>query len=157
MDELYEKYAKTVFRYLYSLTHDRDLSGELTQETFYQAVRTIESYDESCAPATWLCGIARNTLRTWQRKHPVQAEIAEWDSPLPSAEEEALKSMQRIEILKKLHAMEDPWREVLYLRIYGDLSCKEIAAILSRSETWVRVTYYRAKEKLRKELENETE
>lgn len=155
MDEIYQKYGRTVFKYLMSLTHDSGLSEELTQETFFQAIRTVDTYDESCPVTTWLCGIAKNVLRTWRRKNPPAAEISETDSTGISGEEEVLQSMRRTEIMKKLHAMEDPWREILYLRIYADLSFKEIGEIHGKSENWARVTYYRAKEKLRKDLESD--
>ena len=60
MDAVYRQHAQTVFKYLMSLTHDADLAEELTQETFYQAVRSIDRFDESCKITTWLCAIAKN-------------------------------------------------------------------------------------------------
>ncbi len=63
MDEIYQHYAMTVYRYLLCLVHDPDLAEELTQETFYQAIRSIDRYDESCKITTWLCAIAKNVLR----------------------------------------------------------------------------------------------
>ena len=62
MDEIYREHSKTIYRYLLSLTHDADVSEELTQETFYQAVKSIDRYDESCKMTTWLCAIAKNSL-----------------------------------------------------------------------------------------------
>ena len=79
MEEIYQQYAKTVYRYLLSLTHDTDLSEELTQETFYQAIRTIDRYDESCRISTWLCGIAKNVLITYRRKNRQHEELTDWD------------------------------------------------------------------------------
>ena len=64
MDEIYQSYAKTVYKYLMSQTHSEDLAEELTQETFYQAIRTIDRYDGSCRISTWLCAIAKNVLIT---------------------------------------------------------------------------------------------
>ena len=153
MDEICQQYAKTIYRYLLSLTHDSDLAEELTQETFYQAIRTSNRYDESCRVTTWLCGIARNVLVTYRRKHPLQEDIADQDIPVESAEKDALKSMERMELFRLLHSLEDPYREVLYLRIFGDLSFKEIGEILNRTENWARVTFYRGKESLRDQLQ----
>ena len=154
MDDIYQKYAQTVYKYLFSLTRDADLSEELTQETFFQAVRSADSYNGSSSVTTWLCGIAANVLRTYRRKHPPEAEITERDPSDDSVEEEILDGIYKAELMKKLHAMEEPGREILYLRIFGDLSFRQIGDIFGKSENWARVTYYRAKEKLRKEAEN---
>ena len=70
MDEIYQEYARTVYKYLLSKTCNEDLAEELTQETFYQAVRSIDRFDESCKISTWLCALAKNQLFSYQRKHP---------------------------------------------------------------------------------------
>ena len=154
MEDIYQKYARTVYRYLFSLTRDPDLSEELCQETFYQAVRSIERYDETaCQLSTWLCAIARHQLQSHRRKHPVTAELEESGLTAPSAETDTLDRLGRMELLKRLHACPEPFREVLYLRVFGNLSFRELGEIMGRTENWARVTYYRGKERLRKELE----
>ncbi len=155
MEEIYQEYAKTVYRFLLSRTHNEDLSEELTQETFYQAIRTVNRYDETCKVSTWLLGIAKNVLLTYRRKHPATEDIEDQDIPVESAEDEALRSMVRVELLRKLHGLEEPKREVVYLRVYGGLSFREIGDIFGKTENWARVTFYRAKEQLRKELSDE--
>ncbi len=155
MDEIYQKYAKTVYKYLLSRTHDSDLAEELTQETFYQAIRTIDRYDESCQLSTWLCAIAKNQLITYQRKHPPVENLEDYDIVLHSAETDVMNALGRVELMKKLHGCPEPFREILYLRIFGDLSFKEIGEIMSQTENWARVNFYRGKEKLRKDLEND--
>ncbi|MBO4377383.1 MAG: sigma-70 family RNA polymerase sigma factor [Clostridia bacterium] len=159
MEEIYQQYAKTVYRYLLSLTHDTDLSEELTQETFYQAIRTIDRYDESCKVSTWLCGIAKNVLLTWRRKHPQEEPLDEQPELsgglLPaaeSAESEAVREVSRMELLKLIHELPEPSREVMYLRVFGGLSFAEIGEVHGKTENWARVTFYRAKEKLRKDV-----
>ena len=77
MEEIYQQYARTVYRYLLGLTRDADLSEELTQETFYQAIRTSDRFDESCAVSTWLCAIAKRVLQTHRRRHPVMEDVDE--------------------------------------------------------------------------------
>lgn len=151
-DQIYQKYARTVYKYLLSLTYSEDIAEELTQETFYQAVRSIHRYDESCSISTWLCAIAKNQLLSYQRKHPVQENLSDHDQTVQSAEEDMLDSENRVELLKKLHLCQEPFREILYLRIFGNLSFKEIGEIMGRTENWARVTFYRGKEKLRKEI-----
>lgn len=157
MEEIYQKYAQTVYRYLFSVTRDHNLSEELTQETYYQAIRSIDRYDGSCKVSTWLCSIAKNQLRVYRRRHP---EMQEWetnDTTVSSAEQDALIEAGRVGILKKLHECPEPAREVLYLRIFGNLSFREIGEILDKTENWARVTYYRGKERIRKELVRDEE
>ena len=155
MEEIYQEYAKTVYRFLLSRTHNEDLSEELTQETFYQAIRTVNRYDETCKVSTWLLGIAKNVLLSYRRKHPATEGIADQEIPVESAEDAVIKSAERVELLRKLHALEEPKREVVYLRVFGGLSFREIGDIFAKTENWARVTFYRAKEQLRKELSDE--
>ena len=154
-EEIYQKYVNTVYKYLLSKTHNTDLAEELTQETFYRAIRASDSYDGSCTVSTWLCAIAKNLLREYWRKHPETEEISETDDSVQSSEDTVLASLERVHLMRKLHLLEEPWREILYLRIYGSLSFREIGDIFERNENWARVNYYRGKEKLRKEIEND--
>ncbi len=162
MEEIYQQYARTVYGYLVSRTRDEDLAEELTQETFCQAIRTIDRFDGSCRLSTWLCAIAGNVLLTYRRKHPLTEELTQEQSETmtgqggagASAEESALGNLGRMEMLHRLHALPDPAREVMYLRVFGGLSFAEIGEIHGRSENWARVTYFRTREKLRKEREN---
>ena len=149
MEEVYRQYARTVYRYLVSLCHDPDLAEELTQETFCQAIRSVDRYDERCKMSTWLCGVARNVLRTHLRKHPPTEPIDELPLAVPSAEAEAISGEERLRLVRRLHALPEPSREVVYLRVFGDLSFREIGEVLERTENWARVTFYRAKEKLK--------
>ena len=75
MDEVYRQYARIVYGFLLSRTRDEDLAEELTQETFFQAIRSSDRFDESCKVSTWLCGIAKNVMLTYRRKHPANAEL----------------------------------------------------------------------------------
>lgn len=155
MEEIYQEYAQVVFKFLFSKTRDEDLAEELTQETFYQAVRCIDRFDGSCKISTWLCGIAKNQLKTWQRKHPDMEELTPETQSLPSAEADVMASMSRVELMKKLHACPEPFREIMYLRIFGNLSFKEIGVVMGKSENWARVNFYRGKQSLQKELKNQ--
>ena len=156
MDEIYQQYAQTVYKYLISKTHKEDLAEELTQETFCQAIKSIGRFDGKCKISTWLCAIAKNLYLAYLRKHPAHEDIEEVDVQVNSAENEALENLGKMELMKKLHELEEPYREVTYLRVFGGLSFAEIGEILGRTENWARVTFYRGKEKLRKEVqENE--
>lgn len=155
MDEIYREHSKTIYRYLLSLTHDADKSEELTQETFYQAVKSIDRYDGSCKMTTWLCAIAKNSLAAYRRKHAETVDLDELTANAASAESKTLGAIGQIELMRKLHALAGDTREVMYLRLLGDLSFREIGDILTRTENWARVTYYRGREKLKKELESD--
>lgn len=152
LDEIYSQYGTRVYKYLLSLTGSEDLAEELTQETFYQAIKSINRYDESCSITTWLCAIAKNQLASYRRKHPETEEIEKILTEERSAEQEALAAEDRVHIYKLIHSLEPPFSEVLYLRLLGDLSFREIGEISGKTENWARVTYYRGKEKLKGEL-----
>mgnify|MGYP002860296306 CR=1 FL=1 len=152
MEEIYQRYAQMVYRYLISLTGDEDLAEELTQETFVQAIRCIGRYDESCKLSTWLCAIAKNQWLVWVRKHPPALPLEETVPGAGSPETEALSELDRMELLKLLHGCPEPQREVIYLRIYGDLSFAQIGEIMGKTENWARVNFFRAKQTLVKEL-----
>ena len=152
MEVIYQQHAQTVYRYLLSLTRDEDLSEELTQETFYQAIRSSGRYDGSCKVTTGLCAIAKNVLQSYRRKHPSHEDLETADLVSPSAEQEADLTLSRVDLMRSVHALPEPYREVLYLRLFGDLPFREIGDIFGKPENWARVTFYRGKEKLRKEF-----
>lgn len=153
MDEVYREYASTVYRYLLTLSGSRDTAEELTQETFYQAIRTSNSFEGRSKVSTWLCAIAKRVYLAYLRKHPGHENVDEILLESDSAEETVVGREEKKELLKLLHGLEEPAREVMYLRVFGELSFAEIGEILGKTENWARVTYYRSKEKLRKEAE----
>ena len=154
---VYQKHAASVYRFLLAKTGSSQLAEELTQETFYQAVKSIDRYDGSSRITTWLIGIAKNVLGNYARKHrsmPAPDEVLE-QIPVSSAEDEAMSGLGREEILSAVHRIPEPGREVVYLRLLGTLSFREIGSVLGQTENWARVTYYRAKLQLMKELKSE--
>ncbi len=155
MDEVWRSHAQTVYRYLLGLTRDAHLAEELTQETFYQAVRCADKYDGSCRITTWLCAIAKNALHSYRRSHPLTAELTETAAVQETPAAALEQGEAHMALLRALHAQLQPAREVLYLRIFGQLSFRQIGEVLDKTENWARVTYYRGKEKLKKELEKD--
>lgn len=156
MDRIYREYAQTVYRFLLSLTHEEGLAEELTQETFYQAIRSIHRFDGSCKLSVWLCQIAKHLwyqhLRRANRETALEALPEE---VVPSAEDAALSGEGRIELLRRVHALPPDQKEVVYLRSFGGLTFKEIGAVLGRTEVWARVTFHRGREALRKEADRD--
>ncbi|MBR6323253.1 MAG: sigma-70 family RNA polymerase sigma factor [Lachnospiraceae bacterium] len=157
MEEIYQEYARLVYRYLLSMTKDEDLAEELTQETFFQAIRSIGRYDESCKISTWLCAIAKNVWYGYLRKHPVTENLDDQVIAVDSAEKKVLAEEERMMLLKKVHELPEPYREVIYLRIYAGLSFREIGSVIGKTENFARVTFYRGKERLKKTLSKENE
>lgn len=169
MEKIYREYAQTVYRYLLSRTGDEGIAEEITQETFYQAVRNSSKFNGSCSVLTWLCAIAKNKLYEYYRKNNRElsindenAGVAEFgvaeqiqaDSiqTVTSAEAEILASESRVELMRALRQLAPDVREVIYMRLFGELSFREIGEVVGRSENWARVTYYRGKERLRKNI-----
>ncbi len=155
MEDVYREHSHMVYQYLLSLSHDADLAEELTQETFYQAIRRIDYFNAESKVSTWLCGIAKNLFYAYLRKHPPTEILDENSTLCKSAESEVMSSLDKMDLLKQIHLLKEPGREVILLRLYGNLSYAEIGEIMGKSENWARVTFYRAKEQLRKELQND--
>ena len=161
-EEIYARYYKEVYYYLLSLDGNRETAEELTQETFYQAVRSIDRFDESCKITTWLCAIAKNQYFAYAKKHArlqvdpdvdLMSDGVGVTGNTVSAEQEVLQQIGQVELLKKLHAFPEPGREVLYLRMFGNLSFREIGEVMGKTENWARVTFFRARTNLKHQLE----
>ena len=152
MQKVYQQHARTVYKFLLAKTRDERLAEELTQETFYQAVRSVDRFDGTCKVSVWLCQIAKHLwfqhLRKQKREAPVPPEDLP-ESPGPSAEESVLEQEGRMDLLKLVHGLPEAQRGVVYLRAFGGLSFREIGDVCGKTETWARVTFYRSKEKLR--------
>ena len=157
LDAVYREHSASVYRFLLAKAGSSQLAEELTQETFYQAVKSIDRFDGSCEITTFLFGIAKNVWYNAYRKGMKATVPLEETEPIavPSAETDVLARMGREEIISAVHRIPEPGREVLYLRLLGSLSFAEIGAILGKTENWARVTYYRAKQLLIKEMRRE--
>lgn len=151
MEELYRQNAKIVYRFLYARCGDAGLAEDLTQETFLKAYQSIDRYDGSCKVSVWLCQIAKHLLyQHWERsKHEVPAEPdTERFDDRTDTEHEVFARIELLDVLKEMQKLPAQMREVMYLRIAGDLSFREIGEILGRSENWARVNFFRGKELL---------
>ena len=151
---MYRRYARPVYGLLLSLCRSTQIAEELTAETFYQAVRSIGRYDGSCELKTWLFAIARNVWKQEARRlgrAPVPLEDADSlsQAETPSAGETVERGETRIALYRRINALDEPYRTVVYLRLAGDLTFEEIGRVLDRTGNWARVTYYRAKERLK--------
>ena len=156
-EEIFQTYTDVVFRFLLSHCGNESLAEELTCETFYQAYVHIGQFRGEGRVETWLCQIAKHALYREQkrRRRLVSGEALEQapgdDSPFQAVADRE----QALQIRRHLHLLKEPYREVFMLRILGDLSFREIADVCGRSESWAKVTFYRAKSKLIEKLEGE--
>ncbi len=153
MDDIgnvYNQYARDVYRYLLSLSHNPDLSEELTQETFLRAMKTLDHYDGSCKLYVWLCQVAKHVWYQYVRKHTgkTTAELQETIPADSTTEECVLQKLENQDLYRIIHTLPPEMREVVYLRLTGEFTFPEIGEITGRNENWARVMYYRARKKI---------
>lgn len=157
MKRMCEEYYQIVHGYLISITGgDFDLAEELTQETFYRAIKNASNFREDCKMSTWLCQIAKYTFYQHLDKKKRRQEVS-MDAVIEVAaeqrlEQEYINGERKLEIYRKIQKLENPMKDVLMLRLSGELSFREIGEILGKSENWARVTFYRGKQIIGKEL-----
>lgn len=155
-EDIYKKYYSSLNKYLFSLTQNEDLAEELTQETFFKALKNINKYDEKYKMLTWLCQIGKNTYYSLYKKSKRNEVL---DDSILSEEnviiDKIIDSETNKELLKIVHSLDEPFKEVFTLRTYGELSFKDISDIFGKTESWARVVFYRAKLKIKEELINE--
>lgn len=153
-EHIYQEYEALVRRFLLRLTGNAHLAEELTQETFYQALRHWASFRGQSSPATWLCAIAKRLYLTSLRRKsaPLPEDAA---APEPDPAEALVQSDRQMAAHRLLHGLAEPYKEVFTLRTFGDLSHAQIGALFGKSESWARVTYYRARQMLARQAKEE--
>lgn len=149
LTEIYETHVEQVFKYIITLCRNVDIAEELTQETFYEAIRSIENYNGQCKMSVWLCQIAKHTYYKYVDKQVKQADKIQSNEHVNSIEFDIIASENKIELFQMVHLLEEPYKEIVLLRLLGGLSFKEIGEVHQRNENWARVSFYRAKLKLR--------
>lgn len=154
IEKVYMEHAKKVYYFLLSKTNNSDVAEELTQETFYQAIKSIDKYEGKSSIYTWLCGIAHNVWLSYIRKNKYNVNIDDVENELieQSTEESVILDWDKKEIVKYLHQLKEPTKEVMYLRLMGNLSFRDIGDIMGKTENWARVTFYRGKEDIIREV-----
>ena len=126
LTEVYEQHSEQIFKYLMALCRNADLAEELTQETFYQAVRSIDNYNGECKMSVWLCQIAKHTYYKYVDKQVKQPQVSNIESESPSAEDMLIQNENKVALYRTIHLLEEPYKEIMLLRILGGLSFKEI-------------------------------
>ena len=155
MDVIYREYVDSVFRFLMTLCREEGTAEELTQETFYQAVKSADKYDGTCKVSTWLCQIAKHLwyqeLEKRKRKNASMLQ-EETLSGEKSLEDNICVKEEKMDLFKRVHILDEISKEVVLLRVTGAFSFREIGEIFGKNENWARVTFYRAKQKIVKGL-----
>lgn len=157
LDEIYQKYSQRVYLFLLGKTGNENLAEELTQETFFQAVQSIRRFKGQSSVLTWLCGIAQNLWLKYLRDNKKQEAIENVEDAVyvRAAESELMVQWDNVEILRRIHGLAEPMREVMYLRLVGNLSFAQVGEILGKSENWARVNFYRGKKKIMEEMKQD--
>lgn len=147
-EELYQRYFRDVYRFARGLTQDGALAEEITQETFFKALKAADKFDGSKDIRAWLFTIARNAWYSYCRAH--KRTISQEDLPqeLPDSvrfEDTVEDEESAFAIHQFLHSMAEPYKEVFTLRVFGELPYEKIGRLFGKSANWARVTFYRAK------------
>ena len=153
-NELYNAHADDVYRYVLSLCRNRHIAEDITSETFLSAIKAIDKFKGDCSVRVWLCQIAKNIYFNAVKRNKY---VADMHDELPSGEDFELRLLdksQAFEIHKTLHLLDEPYKDVFSLRIFSELSFAEIGELFRKSESWARVTFHRAKNKIREAIEN---
>lgn len=149
LDEIYRLYAKYIYRYLLGLSSSYQIAEELTAETFFRAVKNIGSYRSEYPMPVWLKSIAKNLYADFLRKKertnvPIDDTLTDSAGAVLILEDRE----QALNVHKALHTLEEPYKEVFSLRVFGELSYKEIGGLFGKTDGWARTVFFRAKEKI---------
>ncbi len=148
-EQAYREHFALVKGFLLSLSHNESLAEELTQETFYQAMRHWKEFRQDCSVTTWLCTIAKRLYLNVMRRHaPVPLDAVGEQTDSRDLEDDLIRSDRQMAAHRLLHDLPEPYREVFTLRTFGDLDHRQIGSLFGKSDSWARVTYYRARQML---------
>lgn len=156
-ERIYEEHFGDVFRYIRRLSGSDHVAEDITAETFFKAMRSLDSFRGDCELRVWLCRIAKNCylsyLKKSKRSEPLDDTERVEGGETP--EERVLRSDEAARIRRLLHELHEPQREVFMWRVYAELGFKEIGQMFGKSENWACVTYHRARKAIRERLEAE--
>lgn len=151
IEKIYNENYSIVYKYLCCITHNPDISEELTQETFCKMIKHIDSFKGNCKLSSWLCEIAKNLwydeVRKRNRKITITENIEEVSKD--TMEETLIQKEQLSLVYQSIQQLDIEMQRVMYLRLHSDMSFKEIGQVLGKTENWARVTFYRGKKKVK--------
>ena len=151
-EAVYRQYFADVYKYALALSRDEQTAEEVTQETFFKALTAIDSFRGDCQLRVWLCQIARNQYLTLCRERQKYGERSA--EPGDEGIEEGFARREEARTLHRLlHDLPEPYKEVFSLRTFGELPFSQIGELFGKTESWARVTYFRARRRLKEEFD----
>lgn len=158
LEEIYATIQPNIYAFFFVKTRNRELAEDLTQEVFYQAIKGFKNFHGDASIKTWVFAIAKNVLKKHFRSKKYQLELTEKlqgeRQTSTSFEEEIIDKEEHHQLLHLIEKLDTLSKEVVTLRIYGELSFRDIGALLDKSENYARITFHRAKLKMQKELKS---
>ena len=157
-ETVFRTYFNDVFRYIRRLSGNEHIAEEITADTFFRAMHSIDRFRGDCDIRVWLCQIAKNSYISYLKKSGrtysmEEEELLRTPDPDGSVEEALIQRADAVQIQNILHEIPDPYKEVFMWRVFAELSFQQIGQIFHKSENWACVTYYRARLKIKKNLE----
>lgn len=159
IEEVYKQYSNTVYKYLFCLTGKEEIAEDLTQETFAIAIKQINKFRGDCKISVWLCQIAKHLWYKELKKSKKNKNISINDlneeiEEAQTTEDIICEKEEKLKLFKDMQKLDEQSKEVMYLRMVGNLNFIEIGEVLGKTPNWARVTFYRAKQKIREVNEN---
>ncbi|MBO5485479.1 MAG: RNA polymerase sigma factor [Eubacterium sp.] len=154
LEKLYRDYFSVVYKYILSISNDPLTAEEITQETFFKALKKIDDFRGDCSVRVWLCQIAKHTYYNYTKKQSRFVELSEDNVQGEYAEQDSLLDFEAKELHRILHNLKEPYKEVFSLRIFGELSFSDIGELFGKSDSWARVTFHRARLMMKEEMVN---
>ena len=154
-EKMYEACYMQVYSFVMTLCRDGDMAEEITQNTFLKAMtagRKAE-FQEKSDPVTWLCAIAKNLFNDEMRRNRNRSEMPEDAVSGDDVEAAATDKEMSYRIHVVLHSLEEPYKEVFQLRVFGELSFAQIGSLFGKTENWARVTYHRARLRIQERMD----
>ena len=149
-EKVFQDNQAFIFRYMVKLCGNESLAEELTQETFFREYMNLTGLRKEEKVTVWLCQIAKNTYFAWYNEQKRLQPLD--DIPVSENTQDIAEAFAEKELSAKayvcLHKIDEPYKEVFMLCVFGGLSLKDISSLFGKSESWARVTFYRAKQKL---------
>lgn len=154
LEEMYNRYFKDVYLFAFSLSKNQHIAEDITSETFIKVMQSLDSFKGESDIKVWLFQIAKNTYYSYLRKNNrvVPTETFDYEIDTINVEKDVLDKNESMRVHRTLHTLPDPYKEVFSLRLFGELSYKEIGEIFGKTENWACVTYYRARKKINEKM-----
>lgn len=154
-ERIYLAYFNDVYKFILSMSKNENIAEEIVQETFFKALKNINSLSNEDSVKSWLFQIAKNTYFTYISKNNKSIPLDKINDIANDIdiEKEFLNKETNKKILKIAHHLKEPYKEVFYLRVFSGLSFKEIADIFDNKENWARQIFHRSKIMIKEEIE----